>query len=197
MAFIWYASAAFFDVYLVVRKLPVVLVVQQALFSTLSACIVFQYLWFDSSHSKRASLILGAAMPFSAAVVGTAIYFVLKKLAELSWLGTTVAALSVIGVVLGFLPQYYEIAVTKTVDISFVFLALDMTGGVLSFSALLFAPPPMDWWAASVYLGVVMFESVIVCLAIFFQFHEWEDKTTQHQLILPKPAVEQPLEANL
>lgn len=78
---------------------------------------------------------------------------------------TTIGVLSAITIIVGLLPQFWEVYKFKAVvGISLVFLAIDLAGGLFSTLSLVWAPGEFDTLASISYAAVAVLELIIFIL---------------------------------
>lgn len=163
---IWVAGSIPQGTYLVVQNINIPLIIQPQLFSTF-AIIAMAQCWHYSHHlSARKCIVGGILSGLFAGGCEVAFYF-LCKLGEHRGTSAGTKTMGIVGavlIVLGLLPQYYEIWKFKEVKgISFLFLAIDCSGGVFSLLSLVFKES-FDGIAAANYIGIVVLELGIFAL---------------------------------
>ncbi|CAG8782717.1 2256_t:CDS:2 [Cetraspora pellucida] len=111
---------------------------------------------------------------------------------NIDWPKIVVGILPTILVFAGYGPQFYEIYRIKLVrGISLIFLVIDILGAAFSATSLVFSPPPFDILAASVYLIVVMLNSVIIILYYILNWihrknsNEYNDDKSNDHINIP------------
>lgn len=138
---IWVAGSIPQGTYLVVENINIPLIVQPQLFSTF-AIIAMAQCWHYSHRLPTRRCIAGA---LATGVIAAGVEVAFYELCLLGQRRGTDAATKTMGIagavliVLGLVPQYYEIWKYREVrGISLVFLAIDCTGGVFSLLSLVF-----------------------------------------------------------
>lgn len=138
---IWVAGSIPQGTYLVVQNINIPLIIQPQLFSTF-AIIAMSQCWHYAHRISARKCILGAiATGIIAGGFEVGFYF-LCKLGEHRGNSAGTKTMGVVGAVLivvGLVPQFYEIWKFKEVKgISLLFLAIDCAGGVFSLLSLVF-----------------------------------------------------------
>ncbi|EIW69675.1 hypothetical protein TREMEDRAFT_62544 [Tremella mesenterica DSM 1558] len=140
---LWAGSAFTYGPYAFTQHLSIAFCVQAQLFY-LFTCISFsQCLYYSSGYSviKSISVLFALLLLFAGFETGS--IFALRRADSEGLPGVAMAYAYMTNAfnVLGLLPQYYEIfRLREVVGISLIFLALDVSGGVLSFLSLFFRP---------------------------------------------------------
>ncbi|POY73529.1 hypothetical protein BMF94_3466 [Rhodotorula taiwanensis] len=165
----WCASGACLGIYAIVENINIPIIVQPHCYGGLCAVMLCQKLYYD-----RKWTIWGALGAFAAYGVATAGFEVGMVYASRhvehhlhnNGLTMTWGILSDIFLVLGFVPQFYEIYKVKKVHaLSYMFLFMDSLGAVFSILSLAFKSN-LDVIAFIGYLAVLILEIVIVLLAL-------------------------------
>ena len=164
---IWVAGSIPQATYLVVENINIPLIVQPQLFS-LFAIVAMAQVWHFSHGVRVRSCVLGGLATCLVAGGMEAAFFFLCRLGEDRGTDAGTKTMGIAGAVLivgGLVPQYYEIYRLREVKgISFVFLAVDCSGGVFSLLSLVFKSY-FDGIAAANYIGIVVLELGIFLLA--------------------------------
>ncbi|KAL7420906.1 hypothetical protein Q5752_004860 [Cryptotrichosporon argae] len=169
LMFIWTFAALVQGCYLIAARSSIPLQVQPQCFTFFSFVSSCQTLYYGPRRwSRPAVLALGAGglAVLGAFEVGSV--FALRAgerngtTAPQQFYGWLASAL----LVLGLLPQYYEIyKLRRVVGISVAFMATDMLGGVFSFLSLFFRAT-FDYTAFCQYALIVVGDGIIVVLAL-------------------------------
>ncbi|KAN0064318.1 hypothetical protein ACQY0O_002510 [Thecaphora frezii] len=163
---LWVVGSIPQGTYLVVQNFNIPLIVQPQLFSFFAIIAMAQCWHYAHRRSTKLCLLAGVATGLVAGGLEVGFYF-LCKLGEHRGTPAGTKTMGIAGAVLivvGLLPQYYEIWKFKEVrGISFVFLAIDCMGGVFSLLSLVFKEH-FDGIAAANYLGIVVLELGIFAL---------------------------------
>ncbi|KAJ9475770.1 putative membrane protein [Pseudozyma hubeiensis] len=167
---IWVAGSIPQGTYLVVQNINIPLIIQPQLFSTFAIIAMAQCWRYSHQISTRKCIVGAVATGLIAGGCEVGFYF-LCRLGESR--GTTAATktMGIVGAVLivvGLVPQYYEIWRLKEVrGISLWFLAIDCAGGVFSLLSLVFKSS-FDGIAAANYIGIVVLElGIFACYLVF------------------------------
>ncbi|KAG9305588.1 hypothetical protein G9A89_001649 [Geosiphon pyriformis] len=117
-------------------------------------------------HQIKITLIFCSWIAFLGAIqVGGVLGIKEANKREIEWPETVLGVFPVILLLIGFIPQYYEIYCNKEVQgISFLFLGLDMMGAAISIVSLVFRKPPFDTVASLTYASVFSCDAIIVIL---------------------------------
>ncbi|XP_006461926.1 hypothetical protein AGABI2DRAFT_205959 [Agaricus bisporus var. bisporus H97] len=166
---IWGTSSAFLGVYAILQHLNIPLQVQPQLFGFLALTNWGQCLYYSPSrqNKKRMTVLLIVGTMILVGALEVLLVFVSRPAYER---GITAPAqlfgvLSVVGIGSGLLPQYWEIYKRKEVKgISYLFLSVDMLGGLLNDLSLVFAKE-FDGLAAASYTLVIVMNSVVLISA--------------------------------
>lgn len=138
---IWVAGSIPQGTYLVVQNINIPLIIQPQLFSTF-AIIAMAQCWHYSHKISTRKCILGAVGTGVIAGGFEAAFYFLCRLGERRGTSAGTKTMGIVGAVLivvGLVPQYYEIWKLKEVKgISLLFLAIDCSGGVFSLLSLVF-----------------------------------------------------------
>ncbi|SGY15032.1 BQ5605_C013g07216 [Microbotryum silenes-dioicae] len=162
---IWFASGIFLGAYALIENLAIPLLIQPQLFSFFTAIAWGQTLYYDKNVSKWRSIVLVTAFSVLGGALEVLFYF-LPRIAHNDRPTTAWGVLSAAFIVLGLLPQYILIfRMSYVTGISYLFLCVDITGGVFSTLALAFSEGSFDALASASYIAVVVLEIGIFILA--------------------------------
>ncbi|KAK4055847.1 hypothetical protein OIO90_003102 [Microbotryomycetes sp. JL221] len=164
MMLIWYISGIFLGAYIVAQDLSIALQIQPQIFTLSSAIATAQGIHYDYGRSKLVAWTFLIIATTLAGGLETGLVFAARadgsNRARQAW--GVLAAITIIG---GLLPQYWEVYKFKAVvGISFVFLAVDLLGGVFSLLSITYAPGSFDVLASISYSSVVALELGIFAL---------------------------------
>ncbi|SCV70282.1 BQ2448_1676 [Microbotryum intermedium] len=186
---IWFESGVFLGAYALIQNLAVPLLVQPQLFSFFTAIAWGQTLFYDNNVSKLRSIVLVCALSVLGGGLEVLFYylprishelkicmeiyqsqltcpFLLRQIAHNDRPTTAGGVLSATFIVLGLLPQYILIfRMGYVTGISYLFLCVDIAGGVFSTLALAFSEGSFDALASASYIAVVVLEIGIFILA--------------------------------
>ncbi|KAK4049136.1 hypothetical protein OIV83_004346 [Microbotryomycetes sp. JL201] len=180
MMLIWYTSGIFLGAYNVAQGLSIPLQIQPQCFTFLAAITTAQGLHYDykwSSFFAWAFLVVASA--FAGGVeVGLVFAAYSSDRARQAW-----GVLAAIFIVAGLLPQYWEVYKLRAViGISFIFLTVDLLGGVFSLLSIVYAPPPFDVLASISYSALVAVELGIFVLAPILNPPYYRRKRTEEAM---------------
>ncbi|KAM0786532.1 hypothetical protein ACM66B_001989 [Microbotryomycetes sp. NB124-2] len=164
MMLVWYVSGIFLGAYIVAQDLSIPLQIQPQCFTLLAAIAAAQGLHYDYKKSAVTAWIFLIAASALAGGIEVGLVFAANadksNRARQAW-----GVLAAITIIAGLLPQYWEVYKFKAViGISFVFLAVDLLGGVFSLLSIVYAQPPFDVLASISYSSVVALELGIFAL---------------------------------
>ncbi|GAA99778.1 uncharacterized protein L969DRAFT_95692 [Mixia osmundae IAM 14324] len=166
----WCVGGLFLGSYNIVSGVNVALIVQPQCFTVLLLCCFGQYLHYDYDPKRFTTFTCAALVSaVSALIGGLEVGFVYAIRAGrrhgVDWPATLFGVLSLVFIAGGLLPQYYEIYRFKRVlGMSFIFLFVDLMGGVFSLLSLVFSQS-FEGLAAGSYIAVIALEAGIFLLA--------------------------------
>ncbi|GAC77265.1 predicted membrane protein [Moesziomyces antarcticus T-34] len=182
---IWVAGSIPQGTYLVVQNINIPLIVQPQLFSTFAIIAMAQCWHYSHGIALRKCIAAGVVTGAVAGGLETAFYF-LCKLGQDRGTSAATKTMGIVGavlIVLGLVPQYYEIWRWREVKgISLWFLAIDCAGGVFSLLSLVFKAE-FDGIAAANYIGIVVLE-----LGIFALYFTLNPRAKRRRQELPSEA---------
>ncbi|PWZ01960.1 hypothetical protein BCV70DRAFT_148325, partial [Testicularia cyperi] len=177
---IWVAGSIPQGTYLVVQNINIPLIIQPQLFTFFAIVAMTQCWHYSHKLSVRRCWIGGVLTGILAGGLEVAFYF-LCKLGEDRGTSAGTKVMGITGAVLivvGLVPQYYEIWKLKEVrGISLLFLFIDCSGGVFSLLSLVFKSY-FDAIAAVNYIGIVVLELGIFVL--YFWLNPKAQRQRQH-----------------
>ncbi|EKM75019.1 hypothetical protein AGABI1DRAFT_13511, partial [Agaricus bisporus var. burnettii JB137-S8] len=167
---IWGISSAFLGVYAILRHLNLPLQLQPQLFGFFGLINWGQCLYYDPHRQNKGymSFLLVAGTMISVGGFEVFLVFISRPAYER---GVTApvelyGVLSAVLIAAGLLPQYWEIYKRKEViGISYLFIFVDVLGGLLNDLSLLFAKE-FDGLAAASYTIVIVMDSAILIAAL-------------------------------
>ncbi|SNX86874.1 uncharacterized protein MEPE_05583 [Melanopsichium pennsylvanicum] len=163
---IWVIASIPQGTFLVVQNINIPLIIQPQLFSTF-AIIAMAQCWHFEHHVSTRKCIIGALLTVFIAGGCEVTFYFLCELGEDRGTSAGTKTMGIVGavlIVLGLVPQYYEIWRCREVrGISLVFLAIDCAGGVFSLLSLVFKSE-FDGIASANYIGIVILELGIFVL---------------------------------
>ncbi|KAF8740765.1 hypothetical protein AX14_007399 [Amanita brunnescens Koide BX004] len=168
LVLIWGISQVFVGAYAVVENLNIPLIIQPQLFGLFSLVSWGQCLYYGKGHSKLATISMTLAAITFTGVCEVGLVFAIRPSYERgNDIGTLVVGiLSSVFIGVGLLPQYWEIYKRREVlGISFLFLFIDMAGGVLNDLSLVFKQT-FNILAAITYTLVIVMDGIILVAAL-------------------------------
>ncbi|CDU23527.1 uncharacterized protein SPSC_02156 [Sporisorium scitamineum] len=194
---IWVAGSIPQGTYLVVQNINILLIIQPQLFSTFAIIAMSQCWRYSHGVSTRECIAGAIATGLVAGGCEVGFYF-LCKLGEDRGTSAGTKTMGIVGAVLivvGLVPQFYEIWRYKEVKgISLLFLAIDCSGGVFSLLSLVFKES-FDGIAAANYIGIVVLElGIFACYLILNpkaarrRLHEQQQDATESESDAPIPS---------
>lgn len=161
MMLAWAISSLLFAIFIIRMAAAVPLQIQPLIFGFLAVASFLQTIFYsERKNAARLTIFLGFTC-FTVSFI--CLVFGILYLGDDAIEGIGIA--STVILLIGFVPQFYEIYILKRVQgISILFLFGDILGGVFSMLALAFAEGEYDWTAAAFYLGVVTCDFVIILL---------------------------------
>ncbi|PWN50310.1 hypothetical protein IE53DRAFT_293764, partial [Violaceomyces palustris] len=165
---IWLSGSIPQGTYLVVENINIPLIVQPQLFSFF--CLISLSQCWQYSHGKSKTFCFSSVLLLLFLLGGLELgLYYLCKLGESRGNSSGTKVMGILGailIVLGLVPQYYEIWKYKEVKgISFIFLAVDCSGAIFSTLSLVFKER-FDGIAAANYIGILVLEIGIFLIAL-------------------------------
>ncbi|KAL9931469.1 hypothetical protein V8E36_009634 [Tilletia maclaganii] len=165
---IWLLGTAFQGTYILVQRLNIPLAVQPQLFAALAIVTLAQCWFYAHNVSRYRCILLGALLAVLVGGSELGFYFMCKRIPGDGSREAATKAMGLLGAILftaGLIPQYAEIWKLKEVrGISFIFLLVDISGGVFAIISLALKDY-FDYIGALNYIGIVIAESGIFLLA--------------------------------
>ncbi|KAI9599382.1 PQ loop repeat-domain-containing protein [Syncephalis fuscata] len=174
MMLIWIAGCAFYASYAVALDLAVTLIIQPEVFLFFAIICYAQCIYYEKKLSKltAVAIMLLVASLCVGLQVGS-IYGTIE--ADRQGLTGVVAFMGILPAVLidiGFLPQYWEVWVTKSASgISYGFLVMDTLGSIFAILSLIFHEH-FDSIAASTYISVLILDLGLLAIKIIFALRD-------------------------
>lgn len=170
---IWYLASMLFFEYVLLKELELPVILQPVIFSVLALLCFLQYYYYGKRWSLLKTFNLGLLVLALTGVLMLGIYICIHYSSS----NTTKEILFfILGLVpsiltaLAYIPQMYELWVTKNpYGISIIFLLVDMSGALCFFLSLVLFPD-VDWLAATTYLIVLSFNSGILITCVTWRF---------------------------
>ncbi|KAI5479325.1 hypothetical protein MNV49_003843 [Pseudohyphozyma bogoriensis] len=166
-----FSGSVFLGAYAVIQNLAVPLLIQPQLFCFFTVLAWAQCLYYDQGKSKRVSIASPIAVYVFAGGIEVGLVLGTRTLSKHAQDKAILCygLLSAISIIAGLIPQYLEIMRLRAViGISLIFLAVDMTGAVLSTLALAVSSGSFDILAAVSYclafgleLGVLILAAIL------------------------------------
>lgn len=163
LVLIWGFSGPFFGTYTVVQNLNIPLIIQPHLFTFLAFISWGQCLHYGKGRSKLSATIFALTAIIIAGAVEVGMVYAIRH----SNIGILLVGIaSSIILAIGFIPQYWVIyKCGEVVGISYLFMLIDMSGGIFSDLSLVFKGQT-DVFAALAYTVVVVMDGSILILAL-------------------------------
>ncbi|CAO3646589.1 unnamed protein product [Cunninghamella blakesleeana] len=168
---IWVLAGVTLGNYNIGLQVTIPLIIQPELFAFIALICVIQELYYNKKWSKTNSfLAFGIILIISGALQVGLVYAFRRAEADgndraIQFFGI----LPVVTILVGFLPQYWDIFVHRRVEgISFIFLFMDFFGSVFSTISLAFRPT-IDALSLVNYIGIAIFDVGIVVLYYIFK----------------------------
>ncbi|KAF9453608.1 hypothetical protein P691DRAFT_800242 [Macrolepiota fuliginosa MF-IS2] len=167
---LWGIATMFLGAYSILQRLNIPLQIQPQLFGFLSLVSWGQCLYYDPGRQdrKRSSIFITVSTMIFIGALELMLVFVSRPAYErgVSAPITLFGVLSIVTIAGGLLPQYWEIYIRKeVVGVSYVFISIDMLGGLLNALSLAFSTE-FDPLAGTAFISVVIMDSVIIFAAI-------------------------------
>lgn len=164
MMFIWFLSGVFLGAYNVKQQLSIALQVQPQCFCVLAAIATAQSLRYDQGRGRVLCIVGCVVACVLAGAVEVGFYYAAKADSS-NRFTTALGALAAMLIVLGLLPQYWEVYQYRAViGISLLFLLVDLLGGLFSVLSLIWTAGDFDTVASISYAAVVVLELGIFAL---------------------------------
>ncbi|KDQ11345.1 hypothetical protein BOTBODRAFT_162876 [Botryobasidium botryosum FD-172 SS1] len=168
LMFIWATSAIFLGIYVIVQNINIPLIVQPQSFGALASLSWAQCLYYEKKVTGRTCVIiyilyLAIFGGFEAGITYAVRGVKKGNTRPLDFIGV----FGGIGIIVGLLPQFWEIYKRREViGISLIFMTIDTTGGIFNALSLVFKEK-FDGIAAMSFIGVAVLDSlVLLCAAI-------------------------------
>ncbi|KDE07404.1 hypothetical protein MVLG_02271 [Microbotryum lychnidis-dioicae p1A1 Lamole] len=164
---IWFFAGIWLGAYVLIENLSIPLLIQPQLFCFFAAVAYAQCLYYDQNRTATFATTVCVVCCSLAGGLEAGLIFAARHLESRGnrRLTTAIGTISAIFIVLGLLPQYYEIYQYRAViGISLIFITIDLVGGVMSTLSLVFAKGSFDTLAALSYAAVVVLEIGILAL---------------------------------
>ncbi|KAE8222145.1 hypothetical protein CF319_g4612 [Tilletia indica] len=166
---LWIAATVPQGVYFVVQNINIPLIIQPQVFGALAIATLAQCWYYGHGMSRSRCIALGLILAVVAGSLELGFVFMCKRLPSAGSREAATKAmglLGAIGLTAGLIPQYIEIWRLKEVrGISFIFLAVDTSGGIFALISLAFKET-FDYIGALNYIGIVVAELGIFALAL-------------------------------
>ncbi|KAI9307516.1 PQ loop repeat-domain-containing protein, partial [Cunninghamella echinulata] len=163
---IWVVSGIFLGNYNIGLQVAIPLIIQPQLFSFIAAICVTQELYYQKKWSKHYSFLALLMISIVIGALEVGLVYAYRR-AESDGVERAIqffGILPVVTVLVGFLPQYWDIFVHRRVEgISHVFLFMDFFGSVFSTISLAFRPS-IDVLSLVNYIGIALFDAGIFIL---------------------------------
>ncbi|KAI9599381.1 hypothetical protein BDF19DRAFT_381383, partial [Syncephalis fuscata] len=171
MMLIWIAGCAFYASYAVALDLAVTLIIEpQAVL--LFALVCYAQCIYYEKQLTTASIILIIVFICVGLEVGSIYGTIVTDRQGLTGVVAFMGILPAVLIDIGFLPQYWEVWVTKSASgISYGFLAMDIIGSVFSILSLIFHEH-IDPIAAAIYISVLILNSGLLAIKIIFALRD-------------------------
>ncbi|KAJ2707416.1 hypothetical protein FB645_000769 [Coemansia sp. IMI 203386] len=169
MLYLWFVGNMFYGAYALADNLYFGLVIQPQLFALFTLINILQVYWYRYKLSfvsvAAASLVLCICYAGLHVGMWKAIDAAIRRDQHkaVEFMGVLPAVL----IALGFFPEFYVCVNEQSVEMSNVFIAFDILGGVFSTISLAF-DHTFDYIASITYLIVVLLDLVLVAMKIFF-----------------------------
>ncbi|ORY70645.1 hypothetical protein BCR35DRAFT_319050 [Leucosporidium creatinivorum] len=161
---VWYLSGIFLGAYNIVQNLSIALQVQPQCFCLFSAIAAAQGIHYNHDRSVMASWLICILSLLIGGGVETGFVFAAKADASGKFT-TALGVISAVLIVIGLLPQFWEVWKFKAViGVSYIFLLVDMSGGVFSILSLVWTEGEFDAVASASYAAVIVLEAAIFAL---------------------------------
>ncbi|KAK0519797.1 hypothetical protein OC842_007319, partial [Tilletia horrida] len=166
---LWIAASVPQGVYFIVQTINIPLIVQPQLFCALAIVTLAQCWYFAHGLSRTRCILASLLLGLVAGALELGFYYMCKRLSSEGARAAATEAmglLGAIGLTAGLIPQYVEIWKLREVrGISFLFLAVDTSGGIFAIISLAFKET-FDYIGALNYIGIVVAELGIFLLAL-------------------------------
>ncbi|KAJ1805447.1 hypothetical protein LPJ75_005309, partial [Coemansia sp. RSA 2598] len=169
MLYLWFAGNMFYGAYALADNLYFGLIIQPQLFALFTLINILQVFWYR--YRLGPSKVALACFALCAAYAG--LHVAMWKAIEVAIDRDQSSAVEFMGVLpavliaLGFFPEFYVCVKEQSVEMSNVFIAFDIMGGVFSTVSLAF-DHTFDYIASITYLIVVLLDLVLVAMKIYF-----------------------------
>ncbi|CAO3658333.1 unnamed protein product [Umbelopsis ramanniana] len=173
MMIIWALSGIFLGNYNIGANLAVPLWIQPQIFALIAYMCALQTMYYQRKWSGTLSLcILFVICVISGAIeYGLVTAFRVAQDRQVDWVHWFFGVIPVVLIIIGFLPQYWDIFVDKRVHgVSHVFLAMDFLGSIFSILSLAFRET-FDVLDAINYVAVAVLDLGIFSLYYIFEWY--------------------------
>ncbi|KAK0563213.1 hypothetical protein OC844_002312 [Tilletia horrida] len=154
---LWIAASVPQGVYFIVQNINIPLIVQPQLFCALAIVTLAQCWYFAHGLSRTRCILASLLLGLVAGALELGFYYMCKRLSSEGARAAATEAmglLGAIGLTAGLIPQYVEIWKLREVrGISFLFLAVDTSGGIFAIISLAFKET-FDYIGALNYIGI-------------------------------------------
>lgn len=166
MILCWSLGSVCTGIYNIGAELSALFIVQPNLFLAFSIAVYTQCHYYDRPKPRRLrAVVIGSSLVLLCAGLETGLSMAIAGCDIDSWPFTLFNVLSLLFFALGFIPQYMEIYSIRGVQgVSLLFMAIDMTGALLSIIALALTDEFQPISGAS-YIAVFILDGGIVLLS--------------------------------
>ncbi|ORX97256.1 hypothetical protein K493DRAFT_186270, partial [Basidiobolus meristosporus CBS 931.73] len=164
MMIAWYMSGCLSTPYAILVDLILPLRIQPQFFAFFAGVCVVQCLHYQwKTHwLKLSSIVVVNIIVASGVEAGLILGLRVMTQNPIQWILDVLGILPSVLIVIGYIPQYYDILKTRNAEgISILFMSIDITGGLLSAVSLIYHEV-VDWFAMSMYLAVVILDFGII-----------------------------------
>ncbi|KAJ2961386.1 hypothetical protein NQZ79_g3409 [Umbelopsis isabellina] len=165
MMIIWAIAGVFLGIYNVGAQLAIPLWIQPHLFAVIAFMCASQTLYYQRHWSTLASISALIAVCIISGVLEYALItaFKVAQARQVDWVHWLFGVIPVVLIIIGFIPQYWEIFATRKVHgISHVFLVMDFLGTFRE---------TFDVLDAINYIAVAVLDTGIMLLYYFFEWY--------------------------
>ncbi|KAJ2703136.1 hypothetical protein H4218_000421 [Coemansia sp. IMI 209128] len=169
MLYLWYIGNMLYGAYAVANGLYFGLIIQPQIFALFTLVNILQVYWYR--YKWRPATVAGACALLCVSYAGlhVGIWKADAHAIEqnLDSLATFLGVLPAVFIAAGFFPEFHVCIKDRSVEMSNLFIMLDIMGGVFSTISLAF-DYTFDYVASITYLVVVLLDIVLVLMKVFF-----------------------------